>query len=76
VLRFWGDEEQTGLLLHKPGGAEHARWMFDYNGGREHNDESGYRFGVHQFRKGEYVSVWDGKDEMHTFRVVSVNPAT
>jgi hypothetical protein len=50
--------------------------MFDYDGGEEHNDESGYRFGVHPFRQGEYVSVRDEKDEMHTFRVVSVNPAT
>lgn len=38
VFRFWGDEEQTGLLLHKPGGAEHARWMFDYDGGAKHDD--------------------------------------
>lgn len=72
VIRFWGDEEQTGLLLHKSGGAEHARWMVDYDGGAE----SGYRFAAHPFRQGEYVSVRDEKHEMHTFRVVSVNPAT
>jgi hypothetical protein len=24
-----GEDEQTGRLAHKPGGAEHARWVFD-----------------------------------------------
>ena len=28
VRRFWqGEKDQTGRLVHKPGGAEHARWM-------------------------------------------------
>lgn len=75
VLRFWDDAEETGRLLHKPGGAEHARWIFDYDDSTEADDESGYRFGAHSFRQGEYVSVRDNNDEMHTFRVVSVNPA-
>ena len=73
VVRFWGDEEETGRLLHKPGGAEHARWIFDYDSSTEADDEPGYRFGAHSFRQGEYVSVRDENDEMHTFRVVSVN---
>src|SRR6266536_1173975 len=31
VRRFWeGEDEQVGRLVHKPGGAEHARWVFDY----------------------------------------------
>ena len=75
VLRFWDDTEETGHLLHKPGGAEHARWIFDYDDSTAADDESGYRFGAHSFRQGEYVSVRDDNDEMHTFRVVSVNPA-
>lgn len=75
VFRFWGDEEEAGWLLHKAGGAEHARWIFDYDGGTEH-DESGYRFGAHPFRQGEYVSIRDENDEMHTFRVASVDRAT
>jgi hypothetical protein len=30
VRRFWeGEDEQVGRLVHKPGGAEHARWVFD-----------------------------------------------
>ena len=35
VRRFWnGDDEQIGLLVHKPGGPEHARWVFDYDASR------------------------------------------
>ena len=30
VRRFWqGEDDQIGHLVHKPGGAEHARWMFE-----------------------------------------------
>lgn len=72
VRRFWGDEEETGRLLHRPGGPEHARWVFDYRGKAEYDDETGYRFGVHAFREGEYVSIRDETGELHTFRVASV----
>jgi hypothetical protein len=40
----------------------------------QHEDESGYRFGTHTFRFGEYVSIQDAAGELHTFRVVSVAP--
>ena len=77
VRRFWeGEEDQIGFLVHKPGGSEHARWIFDYNPARVDDDESGYRFGTHAFRPGEYVSVRDDDGEMHTFTVASVEPAT
>ena len=47
VRRFWqGEDEQIGQLVHKPGGAEHARWVFDYDAGSDDDDESGYRFGA------------------------------
>ncbi|HMK80518.1 MAG TPA: hypothetical protein VK438_12760 [Xanthobacteraceae bacterium] len=75
VRRFWGDEQETGHLLHKAGGNEHARWVFDYDGGAAEDDEAGYRFGRHAFRPGEYVSIRDEDGEMHTFQVVSVEPA-
>jgi hypothetical protein len=76
VRRFWdGDEEQIGQLVHKPGGAEHARWMFDYDPTRSDDDESGYRFGGHTFMPGEYVSI-DHQGDLHTFKVISVEPAT
>jgi len=76
VRRFWGGEEEIGRLVHKPGGPEHARWIFDYDETAEEDDEAGYRFGAHAFRPGEYVSIRDEEGEMHTFKVVSVEPAT
>jgi hypothetical protein len=75
VRRFWGGDEEVGFLVHKPGGSEHARWIFDYDASAEDDDESGYRFGAHAFRPGEYVSIRDEEGEMHTFLVVSVEAA-
>ena len=77
VRRFWdGADEQIGHLVHKPGGAEHARWVFDYDAEKTDDEESGYRFGAHAFLSGEYVSISDEDGELHTFRVVSVQPVT
>jgi hypothetical protein len=77
VRRFWnGEPEQVGRLVHKPGGAEHARWVFDYDKTRADDDETGYRFGAHAFVPGEYVSITEDDGERHTFRVVSVEAAT
>ena len=72
VRRFWGSEdEQFGVLTHKPGGSEHARWVFDYDEGRTDDDEAGYRFGAHRFVPGEYLTLRDQNAD-HTFRIVSV----
>ena len=77
VRRFWGGEpDEVGRLVHRPGGAGHARWVFDYEDAAEEDDEAGYRFGAHAFMPGEYVSIRDEDGEMHTFQVVSVEPAT
>jgi hypothetical protein len=77
VRRFWGDEpDQVGRLVHKPGGKEHGRWVFDYDETAEYDDEAGYRFASHAFKVGEYVSIRDEDGDMHTFHVVSVEPAT
>jgi hypothetical protein len=77
VRRFWeGEDDQTGFVVHKAGGAEQARWVFDYDRTAEDDDESGYRFGTHVFRPGEYVSIRDEEGEMHTFQVASVEAAT
>jgi len=77
VRRFWaGEDDQIGFLVHKPGGPEHSRWVFDYDKTAETDDESGYRFGAHAFTPGEYVSIRDEDGDMHTFLVVSVEPAT
>ena len=75
VRRFWDGEEQVGKLVHKPGGAEHSRWVFDYDDSAEADDEAGYRFAAHAFTPGEYVSIRDEDGEMHTFQVVVVEPA-
>jgi hypothetical protein len=77
VRRFWGGEpDEVGLLVHRPGGAAHARWVFDYDQASAADDEAGYRFGAHAFIPGEYVSIRDEDGEMHTFQVVSVQSAT
>jgi hypothetical protein len=76
VRRFWeGEDDQVGRLIHK-GGGKSDRWVFDYDQSAEEDDEAGYRFAAHVFRPGEYVSIRDEDGEMHTFQVVSVEPAT
>jgi len=60
--------------VHKSGGSEHARWIFDYDDSSDDDDEAGYRFASHAFRPGEYVSIRDENGGMHTFQVVSVEP--
>jgi hypothetical protein len=73
VHRFWGDEPpQRGLLVHRPGGPGGSTWSFEYEltayrGG----EEPGYRFGDHEFRVGEYVSIRE-EGELMPFRVVAV----
>jgi len=75
VKRIWdGEETDAGLLVHKPGGAEHARWIFDYDPEEQSDDEAGYRLGSHIFAPGEYVSIRGADGNMHTFVVVSVTP--
>ncbi len=77
VRRFWqGEDDEIDFLVHKPGGPDHARWVFDYDQTAEDDDESGYRFAAHAFRTGEYVSIRSEEDETHTYVVVSVEPAT
>jgi hypothetical protein len=77
VRRFWeGEDDEIGFLVHKPGGSEHARWVFDYDQTAEDDDESGYRFGAHAFRPGEYVSIRNEDGETHTYQVAAVEAAT
>jgi hypothetical protein len=73
--RFWaGEKDEVGRLVHKPGGAEHARWVFDYNPDEDDDDEAGHKFGAHVFLPGEYVSISGQDGKLHTFRVITVNP--
>ncbi|MGI9383424.1 MAG: hypothetical protein ACR2PO_09740 [Methyloligellaceae bacterium] len=70
VRRFWdGEKDEVGHLVRKPGGS----WAFHYDIlGDEDDDETGYRFGSHAFRSGEYVSINEHDDQLRTFRVVTV----
>jgi hypothetical protein len=75
VRRFWrGEGDQVGALVHKPGGSEHARWVFDYDPGRADDDEAGYRFGAHRIAVGEYLTLRD-QDTDHTFKIVGIENA-
>jgi hypothetical protein len=73
VRRFRPDEDDDiGHLVRKPGGS----WAFHYDiHSDEEDDESGYRFGDHEFRVGEYVSVRED-DGLHTYKVVRVQPVS
>jgi hypothetical protein len=72
VLRFWeGNDDEVGHLIRKPGGS----WAFHYDLlGDPDDDESGYRFGNHVFRPGEYVSIKKHDDVLRTFKVVMAQP--
>jgi len=66
------EKDKSGLLVHKAGGAEHGRWIFDYNAARDDDDEAGFMFGHHVFAPGEYISISDASGSLHTFVVRSV----
>jgi hypothetical protein len=75
VKRFWDDEiDRHGLLAHRPGGSGGATWVIDYDPGRAIDDEAGYRLNTHHFVVGEYVSIQDEDEKLHTFQVVAVRP--
>ncbi len=76
VRRFWDGTEEHGFLVHKPGSAEHSRWVFDYDGTAEEDEEAGYRFGSHAFRADEYVTIRDEDGHSNTYLVVTVDNAT
>jgi len=69
VHRFWqGENHEYGHLIHRPGGS----WAFTYDIDGEDDDEAGYRFGLHAFKPGEYVSIKDEDGDLYTFQVVTV----
>lgn len=69
VHRFWqGETDEYGHLIHRPGGS----WAFTYDIDGEDDDEAGYRFGLHAFKPGEYVSIKDEDGDLFTFQVVTV----
>lgn len=71
VRRFRDDSvPRLGRVARKPGG----QWFFDYEPGNDADDEVGFRFGEEAFVPGEYVSVRNDDDEVHVYRVVTVEP--
>ncbi|MCA0401364.1 MAG: hypothetical protein LCH38_11175 [Proteobacteria bacterium] len=76
VRRFWGAEEaDLGHLVHRGGSQKGGSWAFTYDIAGDEDDEAGYRFGAHSFNIGDYVSIRDDDDVMHTFTVALVEPA-
>jgi hypothetical protein len=71
VRRFrQGEADDIGHLIRKPGGS----WAFHYDIQSDaEDDESGYRFGDHMFKPGEYCSIRED-DELVTYRVLHVEP--
>ena len=64
-----GRPEISGRILHGPG----DHWIFDYPDPR-HPDEAGFRLEKERFVPGEYVSIREDDDRLHTFQVVSIKP--
>jgi hypothetical protein len=76
VRRFRPDEpDRSGWLAHRPGGADGASWVIDYETGRSEDDERFVRLEQHRLAEGEYVTLVDDDDETTTYRIVSVRPA-
>ena len=80
MRRFWGDEDSDlGHLVHrgganKGGTGKGGSWAFTYDIAGDEDDEAGFRFGAHSFNPGDYVSIRDDDDVMHTFTVAYVDP--
>jgi hypothetical protein len=69
VRRFRpGEEDKHGMLARRPGGS----WYFDYNRDDDGDDENAFRFNTERFVLGEYVSVREDDDTMHTFQIIAI----
>ena len=68
-----GEPAARGLLVHRAGGQGGSTWGFDYNPGTELDDETGFRFGNHAFKLGEYVSIRNSEEVMETFKISALS---
>ena len=59
-------------LIHRAGGTGGATWFIDYDKRTRADDEAGYRLSTHRFAPGEYVSIADDDEKLHTFLVMQV----
>lgn len=74
VRRFWeGEPDRIGYLVHRAGGAAGATWLIDYDSSSTEDDEAGYRLNSRRLIEGEYVSIRDADDTLHTFKIVQVS---
>ncbi|MQT13503.1 hypothetical protein [Segnochrobactrum spirostomi] len=72
--RFWGDDDDAGMLVHRSGGQGGATWLIDYEAGETEDDEPAFRLDGHRIAIGEYVSIRDEAGALHTFKVVDLGP--
>jgi hypothetical protein len=69
VRRFRpGEDDAIGHLVHGPGGA----WLIEYDGAAATGEERGFHFRDERFHVGEYVSIREDDQQMHTFKVWEV----
>jgi hypothetical protein len=64
--RFWGDDEQRGVLKHARRG-----WSLAFAAGTD-DDEVIFKGDEHRFLKGEYISIKERDGITRTFRVAAV----
>lgn len=69
VRRFWGDEEEVGLLRHVGRG-----WRFDYDSKSQSDDEPFFKLDRHPIEIGAYVSVTEHDGVQRPFRIVALVP--
>lgn len=75
VRRFWtGEPDRLGWLAHRPGGLHGAHWAIDYDRASSEDDEPLFKLESHRLLPGEYLTIEDRDDELHTFKVVDVQP--
>lgn len=67
VHRFWGVEEEAGMLRHGRRG-----WFLAFGTGDAEADEVIFKGDKHRFAEGEYISIAERDGVTRTFRVVSV----
>jgi hypothetical protein len=66
--RFWGDEEERGLLRHGRKG-----WALSFEPHREDDqDEMIFKGDQHRFIAGEYISITERDGVTRTFRIAAV----
>jgi hypothetical protein len=77
VRRFGeSEDDEFGPLVHSPGGAQHARWLFDYDETTQDDDEAGYRFGDRVSKRGIRSRSTAKTVRSIPSAVVSVEPGT